>query len=126
MYLIETGLVTNTIIRSPYISFVSGADVSNLISHVENSYYVASDSAPSFLDRLEGVNVANENGIESFVYLPSLTAQGISTSDKSCVDYIYFSDDSFAHFSVAGMPSWFGIDDEDGHVADYGVGALVY
>ncbi|MFH0711696.1 MAG: hypothetical protein V1889_01370 [archaeon] len=121
MYLVETGQVTNTISRSPYTVFVVGGDVSNLEEHVENSYYVASSSAPSFLDRLEGRNAANVNGIESFVYLPSLTARGISTSDKSCVDYIYFSDDNPAHFSVAGMPSWFGIDDEDGHLAKYGI-----
>lgn len=125
MYLIETGLVTNTIIRSPYEVFVVGADVSNLKSHVENSYYVASNSSPSFLDRLEGVNAPNVNGIESFVYLPSLTAQGVSTSDKSVIDYIYFSSSNPPHFSVTGMPSWFGIDNEDGHVAKYGVGGLI-
>jgi len=126
MYLIETGLVTNTIVRSPYSVFVVGADVSNLKLHVENSYYVASISAPSFLDRFEGRNVANVNGIESFVYLPSLTARGISTSDKSCVDYIYFSDDNPVHYSVSGMSSWFGIDNENSHVANYGVGDLIF
>jgi len=125
MYLVESGLVTNTIVRSPYEVFVDGADVSNLKLHVENSYYVASNSSPSFLDRLEGRNVANDNGIESFVYLPGLTAQGVSTKDKSCIDYIYFSNDNPSHFSVSGMPSWFGIDDEDGHVARYGVGGLI-
>ena len=123
MYLVGTGPVTNAIIRSPYEVFVSGSDVSNLRDHVENSYYVASDSAPSFLDRLEGTNAANVNGIESFVYLPGLTAQGVSTSDKSCVDYIYFSSSNPSHFSVSGMPSWFGIDAD--HVDAYGVGGLV-
>ena len=125
MYLIGTGSVTNTIIQSPYEVFVDGADVSNLSSHVENSYYVASDSAPSFLGRLEGDMSADDNGIESFVYLPALTAQGVSTSDKSVIDYIYFSGNNPAHFSVTGMPSWFGIDDEDGHVAKYGVGGVI-
>jgi hypothetical protein len=125
MYLIETGVVTNTITKSPYEGFVFGADISNLSLHVDNSYYVASDSAPSFLDRLEGRNVANVNGIESFVHLPTLTAQGVSTNDKSCIDYIYFSGSNPVHYSVSGMPSWFGIDDEDGHVADYGVGGLI-
>jgi len=123
MYLVETGLVTNTIIRSPYDVFVVGSDVSNLKEHVENSYYVASNSSPSFLDRLEGTSVASDNGIESFVYLPGLMAQGVSTSDKSCIDYIYFSNDNSAHSSVTGMPSWFGID--AAHVDDYGVGGLV-
>jgi len=75
---------------------------------------------------LEGINVADENGIESFVYLPSLTAQDLSTSDKSCIDYIYFFSDNFTHYFVSGMSAWFGIDDEDGHVVDYGVGSLVY
>jgi len=31
---VETGLVTNTIIRSLNVSFISGADVSNLRTHV--------------------------------------------------------------------------------------------
>lgn len=125
MYLVETGLVTNAITRSPYEVFVVGVDVSNLKLHVENSYYVASDSAPSFLDRLEGRNAANVNGIESFVYLPGLTAQDVSTSDKSCIDYIYFSDNNPVHYSVTGMSSWFGIDNENGHVAKYGVEGLI-
>ncbi len=123
MYLIETGLVTNTIVRSPYDVFIVGVDVGNLLSHVENSYYVASSSAPSFLDRLEGRNVASENGIESFVYLPGFMAQGVSTSDKSCVDYVYFSSNNPVHYSVAGMPSWFGIDEE--HVDDYGLAGVI-
>ena len=124
LYLIESGGITNTIIKSPYEVFVDGVDVSNLSSHVENSYYVASDSAPSFLDRLEGRNLENENGIESFVYVPKLSAQGISSKDKSAIDYIYFSNNNPAYFSVSGMPSWFKIDNEDGHVADYGLAGL--
>ena len=125
LYLVETGQITNTIIRTPYEDFVDGADISNLLSHVENSYYYASISAPSFLDRMEGRTDANENGIESFVYLPELTGQSIGTSDKSCVDYIYFSSDNPPDYSVTGMPSWFKIDNQDSHLSIYEVDGLV-
>ena len=126
LYIVETGQVTNTIIKSPYLVFVSGTDVSNLKSHIENSYYVASDSAPSFLRRLEGNFSADVNGIESFVYLPKLTAQGVSTKTKSCIDYIYFSSSDPTDYSVTGMASWFKIDDESNHVDEYGVEGLVF
>jgi len=124
LYVVETnGLVTNKINKTIYEGFVNGADVSNLSSHVENLYYKASDTAPSFLDRLEGINSANANGIESLVYLPRLSSQGITLKQKSVVDYIYFSSDNPLSNQIQGMPSWFRLDVE--HHDDYEVAGLV-
>ena len=82
-YAVNTNsLVFNNFTRSPYTSFVSGSDVSNLLSHATNSYYAASTSAPSFLDRLQGINTANANGIESLVNLQELSSRGISVQQK--------------------------------------------
>ena len=124
LYIVNgNGLVSNKINKTIYQDFVSGADVSNLINHLENSYYINSSDAPSFIDRLEGKTSANPNGIESLVYLPKLSAQGVSVEDKSVVDHIYFSSDNPEGHSVTGMPFWFKID--DAHVGVYGVGGLI-
>jgi len=117
------GLVTNSINRTPYQTFVTGSDVSNLISHLEGGYYKASSSAPSFLDRLEGKTTSNPYGIESLVYIPKLSSQGITPKDKTDVDYIYFSTSNPTSHKIQGMPSWFKLDDE--HLDDYGVEGLV-
>ena len=122
MYIINTnGLVVNKIKMSPYSGFVAGSDISNLSIHSENSYYIASNSAPSFLNRLEGRNIPNTNGIESLVNLGELSGGGISTSDKSVVDYIYFSssDPAACNVNPSGMPSWFKLDNL--HLAKYEV-----
>ncbi len=122
IYLLNTnGLITNKFIRSPFSFFVSGPDVSNLFNHTQNSYYIASSSAPSFLDRFEGKTSANTNGIESIVNLNELSAQGIPLLNKPVVDYIYFSSSNPGSCNVLpnGMPSWFKLDDS--HLAVYQV-----
>ena len=113
LYIINTnGIVTNKIKRTPYKTFVQNNDASNLSLHLQNSYYLNSTSAPSFLNRLEGINSPNENGIESFVNLERLSSQGILIKDKTLVDYIYFSANSPSACRVApsGMPAWFKLD----------------
>lgn len=123
LYLINSnGRVTNKINQTIYTFFVSGSDVSNLLDHNEKGYYIPSSNAPSFLDRLEGKTSANENGIESLVYLPSLSEQGVSIKEKSIVDYIYFSDSDPSSHRIQGTPYWFRIDEE--HLDDYGVEGL--
>ncbi|MFH1365691.1 MAG: hypothetical protein ABIH28_03845 [archaeon] len=114
LYIVSTnGKVTNKINKTIYESF----EIPNLILHNQKMYYKASTTAPSFLDRLQGINNANENGIESLVYLPALSQQGIAIKDKSCVDYIYFSSNNPAFQPIDGMPSWFKLD--IGHLGDY-------
>jgi hypothetical protein len=125
LYIINTNaLVINKIIENPNTTFVQGSDISNLQVHSTNSYYKASATAPSFLDRLEGINNPNPNGIESLVNLQKLSMQGISVKDKSVVDYIYFStfDPPACNILPAGMPSWFKLD--NAHLADYQVSCV--
>jgi hypothetical protein len=114
LYVINTNsLVFSNITKSPYSVFVSGDDVSNLLSHTEGSFYIANPDAPSFLDRLKGVNVGNVNGIESLVDLGELASLGIGVQEKSVVDHIYFSGNNPASCNVlpSGMPYWFKLDD---------------
>jgi hypothetical protein len=124
IYSLNTGgRVLRKINKTIYSGFVSGINLENLSNHLSERYYKASSSAPSFIDRIEGRNEANENGIESFVSLPELTSQGISAEDKSVIDYIYFSSENPVSYSVLGMPSWFKID--SAHIDSYGVGGLI-
>ncbi len=123
LYIANTnGLVANKINKSGYV--FSETDLSNLSLELQNSYYIASPHGPSFLDRLEGKTTESQdgNGIESLVYLPSLSAQGITLKTKSCVDYIYFSSDNPSSHNIQGMPGWFKLD--DAHLEIYNVTGL--
>lgn len=114
LYVLSTNsLVTNNITKTPYGTF----NLSTFSIHALNSYYKASTKAPSFLDRIEGNAGASENGIESFVNLAELSAQSLPITEKSTVDYIYFSSQNPASQQIEGMPSWFRIDSN--HLADY-------
>jgi hypothetical protein len=121
VYVVSTnGLVINQINQTPYKEFVSGTDYSNLTSHVQNSYYLASIHAPSFLKRLQGDLNPDENGIESLVYLPELSQQGIPVEEKSIVDYVYFSSNNPDSCQIDGMSSWFRLDTvSPGHLNTY-------
>jgi hypothetical protein len=124
LYFLETnGAVTTNITKTPFQTFVSGADTTNLSLHINHSYYKASTSAPSFIDRLEGnyFNHPNPQGIESFVYLPDFPPDIVQ--EKSAIDYIYFDSASHSFCTVEPSPSqaWFRLDNEDGHLANYNV-----
>jgi len=120
LYFIETsGLVSHKINKSEQDAPIS---IANLLEYVQDGKYINSIDGPSFIDRLEGkkTETIEGTGIESLVYLPDLSAQGISVKDKSVVDYIYFNDANNPSASlVATMPSWFKLDND--HVGIYGV-----
>jgi hypothetical protein len=123
LYMISTsGLVARKINKTVYNPLVNGEDAANLSLHNQQGLYIASNLAPSFLDRLEGKSSANEFGIESLVYLPELSEQGILVQQKSCVDYIYFSDQNPSSHNIRGMPSWFYLD--SGHLNLYNAALL--
>lgn len=117
------GKVTNKINQTPYSTFVTEGDYTNLTSHFGNSYYIASTSAPSFLNRLQGNLIANQNGIESLVNPQKLIDQGISVKYKSVVDYIYFSSDDPQKYTVPTISNLI-LDNEDNHLATYNVSGV--
>lgn len=107
IYLVETNGYVNKFEQSPYSDFSNSA---NLLDHVDNSYYIASATAPNFLQRLEGDFSAGENGVESLVDSRDLS---IAIKQRSAVDYIYFSnfgDSSCQVSSPSGLPSGFRLD----------------
>ncbi len=104
-------LVTNNITRTPFTIFAQGTNVTNLMAHAINSFYKESVTAPSFLDRLGGKTSPNPQGVESLVNLQKLSSQGLPITEKSVIDYIYFSSNNPVSSHISGMPTWFMIDD---------------
>ena len=111
LYVVNSkGRVTNTIITSNITTFVAGGNPSNLVKHMNSSYYIAHNDSPSFLMRFEGSSGNSTFGIESLVNLEKFQKQGLQIKDRSIVDYIYFGTKSTVNFRVNGTPEWFKID----------------
>lgn len=123
LYTIKSyGTATNIINRTIYSgNYVNGPDVSNLYKHVQYSLYDFNPNAPNFLMRFENnLNPSSCCGIESFVNEQDLNPQ--QSSEKSNIDWIFFNPSSnLASHTVTGMQSWFKIDSNYGHTAQYGV-----
>lgn len=117
------GKVLMRINQTPYQTFVTGSDYTNLENHFQNSLYKASTSAPNFLMRLQGNLSASPTGIESLVNPQKLADAGISAKYKSVVDYIYFSSDDPAKYTIPAIPNLI-LDDEDNHLAIYNVSGV--
>ncbi|MFP4047859.1 MAG: hypothetical protein ACLFT4_08915 [Bacteroidales bacterium] len=121
IYTLETGgALFRKFHQTPYEgNYSSGEDVSHLEEHIENKYYAANNRSPDFMSRFEGSFSADENGVESFVNIPDMDSQNLDTEEKSCLDYIYFSNESPPYETISGLPEWVKIDDD--HLKKYQV-----
>lgn len=133
LYSVSTfGRVPSAIRPTNISDFVVGNSTVPLLGHINNSFYIISPSAPSFLMRMEGNFSSSPFGIESIVNVAELEVQGfISGLDfsgtRSVVDYIFFSNITgySAQFcSVQNMPGWFRIDVN--HSSTYDVEGLTH
>ena len=104
-------------------------DLSNLTSDIRNGYYHNSSVGASFLDRLEGnitLSPKYKYGIETFVYLPDLTAENLEIdSSASCVDYQYWrgiAGNDIRNGDYDLVFTWFKIDEES--AKEYGINEL--
>ncbi|MFQ5648062.1 MAG: hypothetical protein ACE5FW_02390, partial [Candidatus Aenigmatarchaeota archaeon] len=94
-----------------------------LLEGVEEGYYYPG-AGPGLLMRLEGNMTSVPEGMESFVRIPDLQAQGIPTKPyQTLVDYLYFSEQILNGTGVRGFPGWFRID--PGHAAVYSLTELL-
>lgn len=118
------GRVTNTIRGTPFSDFVQGSNTDNLNSHLNESYYIATNSSPSYIMRLEGNLSPSINGIESLVNLKEFMNAGLITKERSAVDFIYFSNATTTNYRVNSTPSWFRLDEE--HLEIYEAESIIY
>ncbi len=124
IYSVNTaGKVLLRINQTPYQTFVTGSDYTNLQDHFQNSLYTASTSAPNFIMRLQGNLSSSPTGIESLVNPQKLADAGISAKYKSVVDYIYFSSLNPAKYTVPAVSNLI-LDDQDNHLAKYNVSGV--
>ena len=111
-------------ITPPYVG--AGNDTTPLQQILNNSWYIATSVAPSFLQRFSGDLSSDPNGIMSFVDVTELRAQDIIVdSCKSVADYVFFGPaNSDPNKYLAGMdPNIFWLD--DGTIAAIGAGGAV-
>jgi hypothetical protein len=81
-------------------------------------------SGPDLLQRLEGDFGESANGMETFVNIPELQSQGISTkADQVSLAYLYFSSQTHAGVPVRGLPDWFRMDSS--HASRYNLTELM-
>ena len=122
LYLLNTNGLLKRAIQAPNITVYGAANVD---SAVARAYYMQSDAGPTFFDRLEGrlSNSYNQTGIglEAFVYLPELQANGLPVkTDQSSIDYIYFNPSSITGQAVNGSAyNWLRLNSQQ--AAKYGV-----
>ncbi|MFH1473952.1 MAG: hypothetical protein ABIE55_03595 [Candidatus Aenigmatarchaeota archaeon] len=105
-------------------------DLGNLTSDIVNGFYHNSSVGASFLDRLEGkITLSPEYvyGLETFVYLPDLTAASVSVNTlASCVDYNYWNDivgSEIRNSNYNPVYTWFKIDTQN--AIGYGINDLI-
>jgi hypothetical protein len=85
--------VPNTVRKLNSDTLINGTNTTNLIIHIEESYYLESSNAPNFIMRFEGNTNPDVNGIESIVDIRALSDQEIPIyEDRVKIDYIYFND----------------------------------
>ena len=118
------GKIINKIVQANETDF---DDLDVLKNHISQSYYIASERAPSFLMKLEG-NFSNSTwGIESIVNFQEFEIQDITVKTASAVDYIYFDNVSVSSCIInqtqnATGYDWFRLDDSDSyHLNKYDV-----
>lgn len=127
LYNVQTnGSVVNVIRPTNVTGFIEGENASGLLEHIDNNYYVESNSSPSFLMRYSGNLNSSEYGIESIVDLRDFEDMDIDTRDKSCIDYIYFSSEGPPAWNINNTYDWLKIDNQSEHLQDYEVQNLTY
>ncbi len=82
-----------------------------LMLHIFNHTYIASNFSPGFLQRIQG-NFSGPNlyGVESLVDVPALDAVGV-VFNASIIDWQYFEKDNDSLCHAEGFPFWVVVDE---------------
>jgi len=119
------GRIISTIKQTNITDFTTGTNTDNLLYHIDNSLYRNSTSAPSYIMRLSG-NLSNSSfGIESIVNLKAFEDAALTIKDKSCIDYIYFSNNTPQAWFINETYNWLKLDNESNHLGMYEVEHLI-
>ena len=120
-----TNVINKTSFDNNYTYQVDGKwNVSNLLKHAYEGYYIDNADAPAFLQRFSNNMSPSLYGIESLVDLAEFTKQGLAVYDHALVDHYYFINASTVDYNINYTPSWFKID--EGHRDKYMVTGISY
>ncbi|MBN2566633.1 hypothetical protein JXB02_00935 [Candidatus Woesearchaeota archaeon] len=119
--------IINTIRQTPYDDFTDGDNVTNLVLHMEGSYYRQTDYGPSFLMRFAG-NLSNDPagmGIESMINYDDLLINGFPTN-RSIIDHVYWRWPNITadHYHINHTS--FMLDNISAHLTEYEADHLAY
>lgn len=120
----SNGVFVNAILNTPFSSFADTAadDVGNLTNHTRHSWYIASEHAPSYLQRFVGDFNSSPYGIESLVHVESLQALGGLEYNKSIVDFYYWDPaKNPTKYRINNTAEWFRLDNESARLEQYNV-----
>ena len=95
LYTVNTkGKIVNKVSRRTATTpFDTGSNLNEVILHINNSIYIDSASAPSFIMRFEGNTSPSPVGIVSVVNLKEIETSAIEFlyANAACEDYLYFN-----------------------------------
>ena len=127
-----SGMIVKRINQSSYDNnFSVSNDTTNLALHVKNTYYIAWNASPSFMQRFENDHAPHEFGIESMVNkteIMNYCSASISSVDTIC----WRQNGSVSTWNVEGMNASFRIDNQTapgtttGRIERYGLEDVVY
>ena len=86
--------------------------ITDFTTYLADHHYIATNKAPSYLDRLQGRLQPSPYGIESLVNLPDIYAVNI-INEGSIVDWHYFGTPTTADCHLPGAPTWAVINQAD-------------
>ena len=125
-----------TIHKTPHKVFSNNInDVTNLLDHMINGYYIAYPAAPDYLMRLQGdlTNSSSGLGIESMIDISALQASipaggGFAglIQNKSVIDHIYWSGWDPQSYRVNFTPAHVRLDNESERLIFYNVWNITY
>ena len=119
LYLVNNnGKVNNTIRKTTVPDFSGG----NLVTHLNNNYYIENTDSPSYLMRFENDSSSSVYGIESLANVDLISSLSLGPSGKTAVDHLYFDPgSSTTDCNIEGMEishPWFYLDSD--HLGFYG------
>ena len=122
LYAVYTyGRIINTVLQTNITEFAVGNDTTGLLYHLDRSLYINSTGGPSYVMRLSGNLSGSPYGIESLVNLRRFEDMLLEVKERSCVDYVYFSNESVTSYLINNTYNWFRLDNASDHLRIYQV-----
>jgi hypothetical protein len=117
LYIIKFGsrctnkIIKNTFEPSTLVTWDGSCHAENLSiflnTNGSGSMYIASQTAPSYLNRMKGIDTPDDNGIESLINMNDLqNCYGNIDNESTIVDFEYVGGADLRRVDGTGIPTW--------------------